>query len=207
MNNIRYSAGVSPGPGGVAGVVAAVILLINAIKRAGFVPASPPLQLLAPVAQLAAIVFVLGLLGWSIGSAEQRERPPAERIRAALTVLNVVVLAALVGVEFVINLVFAQLDVGIITTLRSGPLGIALTVVSFAFLVSAVALVLGYWNTPVRLPLLLYGLGAIPVALRALVPELVLDIGLVAMAIGVGLASIRLLIDARTRPAELPVRV
>lgn len=35
-------------------------------------------------------------------------------------------------------------------------------------------------------PLVLYAVGAIPVALRAFVPEAALDLGLVTMAVGIG---------------------
>ena len=40
------------------------------------------------------------------------------------------------------------------------------------------------------LPLVLYAVGAVPVALRAFVPEAALDLGLVTMAVGVGWLAI-----------------
>jgi hypothetical protein len=39
-------------------------------------------------------------------------------------------------------------------------------------------------------PLVLYAVGAVPVSLRAFVPEAALDLGLVTMAVGIGWISI-----------------
>jgi hypothetical protein len=46
-------------------------------------------------------------------------------------------------------------------------------------------------------PLVLYAIGAVPVALRAFVPETVLDLGLAVLAIGIGWLAIWLFTRSR----------
>ena len=141
-------------------------------------------QLLAPLAEVFALALItalylvcearIGLLG---------------RITFAI---NHVALAALVGVEFVINLVFAQLGADQIADLRAGPLGVALTVASVLFLLGSVgfAITLASTAIPPRAALALYALGSVPVALRAFVPEWLLDVSLVVLALGVAWLSV-----------------
>ena len=45
----------------IAGLAAAVVLFINAAKRAGLIPISAATQLVAPLAQALAILLVVGL--------------------------------------------------------------------------------------------------------------------------------------------------
>ena len=85
--------------------------------------------------------------------------------------------------EFVINLVFAELPDHTIEALRDGPLGIALTVASISFLLGTLAFVAAMLRSrevPAA-PLVLYAVGAVPVSLRAFVPEAALDLGLVTL--------------------------
>jgi hypothetical protein len=108
-------------------------------------------------------------------------------------------------VEFVINLVFAELPDATVDALRSGPLGVALTVSSVAFPARHLALRRG--DGPRRevptTPLVLYAIGAVPVSLRAVVPEAALNTGLVVMAIGVGWTALWLLArSSRLVPAN-----
>jgi hypothetical protein len=101
--------------------------------------------------------------------------------------VNAFALVALVGVEFVINLVFAELPTSTVDTLREGPLGVALTAASILFLLGT----LGFVATMIRtrelptVPLVMYVVGAVPVAFRAFVPEAVLDLGLLTLALGI----------------------
>jgi hypothetical protein len=183
MNSTRYNLSCLVRPAGIAGVVTAAILLVNAAKRSGLIATTDVTQLVAPVAQLAAIVFLLGLLAWA----------PPTRLRTGVVVTNVVVLAALVGVEVAINLVFAQVGDAVTSELRSGPLGVLLTVASVSFLLASLALVAAYWTAgAARWPLLVYGVGTVPVALRAAVPDALLNAGLVLMAAGVLALAVRL---------------
>jgi hypothetical protein len=169
--------------GAAAGCGSAAILLINAAKRAEVIPTSAFTQLVAPLAQILALALVTALY-FAIG-----RRAGTFGLLAFL--LNAFALAALVGVEFVINLVFADLPVDTIDALRDGTLGIALTVASISFLLGTVAYVAALLRSgqiPTT-PLVLYAVGAVPVSLRAFVPEVALDLGLVMMALGAGWLS------------------
>ena len=162
----------------IAGVGTALILLVNAAKRAEIIPTSAVTQLVAPLAQILALAFITGLYV-AFG------RRTSDLVAY---LLNAFALASLVGVEFVINLVFSELPTATGDALRDGPLGIALTVASIAFLLgtlSFVATMLRTRRIP-KVPLIMYAYGAGPVAFRAFVPEAALDLGLVLMAVGIG---------------------
>ena len=160
-----------------AGFVAAAILLVNAAKRAGIIPASPFTQLAAPIAQVAAIGLVVGmylLISRTAGT-----------LAASGAVISVTSLAGLVGVEFVLNLVFPYVGQDVVAVLRSGPLGIALTAVSVLFLLGTVAFMLALWRTPTvpKGAIILYTVSSVPIALRTVFPETVLQLGLVGLAV------------------------
>src|SRR3954465_3176654 len=86
----------------VLGLAAAVVLFVNAAKRAGLIPISPATQLVAPLAQALAIILVVGLA--AVGMRR------SSRCCPVALALNVLGLAAATGVEWVINLVFVGLD-------------------------------------------------------------------------------------------------
>jgi hypothetical protein len=108
-------------------------------------------------------------------------------------------LSLLVGVEFVINLVFKDLPGATVQALRAGSLGIALTTASVLFLLGTLAFVAAMLRSREipPAPLVLYAVGAMPVALRAFVPEVVLDLGLVVLAVGIAWLAILLLDRSR----------
>jgi hypothetical protein len=167
----------------MAGFLSAAILLVNAAKRAGIIPTSPFTQLAAPIAQIAAIGLVIGI--YVLVSRR------AGALGATGAVISVVALAGLVGVEFVLNLVFPYIDPGVITALRAGPLGIALTVVSMLFLLGTVVLMLALWrssNVP-RGVVVLYTASVIPIAFRTVFPETVLQLGLLGLAVAITLLA------------------
>jgi len=98
--------------------------------------------------------------------------------------LNAFALAALAGVEFVINLVFKHLPAETIQALRAGPLGVALTAASMLFLLGTltfVAAMLRSREIPPA-PLVLYAIGAIPISLRAFVTAAAFGVPLRAVA-------------------------
>jgi hypothetical protein len=160
----------------VAGVGSALILLVNAAKRSSLIPTTDLTQLLAPFAEVMALGLITGLF-LAFGRR-------AGRFGTVAFVINFIALASLVGVEVVINLVFSKLPVTAITELRAGPLGIFLTISSLLFLIGTLAFVvsLAIGKEVPRLPLALYLIGAVPIAFRAFVPELALDLGLVILA-------------------------
>lgn len=178
---------------GIAGLLSAAVLVVNAVKRAHLIPTSAFTQLLAPLAE----VFALALITALYLVCE----PRTGRLGRVAFVLNYLALGALVGVEFVINLVFSRLGPDQIADLRAGPLGVALTVTSVLFLIGAVSFAAALARTaiPPRAALALYAVGSAGVALRAFVPELVLDVSLVVLASGVVWLSAWLLGLNRTR--------
>jgi hypothetical protein len=171
-----------------AGIGSAAVLLVNAAKRAEVIPTSPFTQLVAPVAEILALALVTALY------LAYGRRTGTFGLVAYL--LNAFALSALVGVEFVINLVFRELPGATVQSLLAGPLGVAVTATSLLFMLGT----LGFVTTMLRsrevppAPLVLYAVGAIPVSLRALVPEAVLDLGLVVLAIGIAWLAVWLLV-------------
>lgn len=164
----------------IAGMGSALILVINAAKRSSLIPASDLTQLLAPFAEVLALGFVVGLF-MAVGRR-------AGLFGVAAFVMNFIALASLEGVEVVINLIFAKLPIETIMELRAGPLGLMLTMASLLFLVGSLAFVISMFvakGVP-RIPLVLYAIGVVPIALRAFVPELALDLGLVTLAAAIG---------------------
>src|SRR5215207_6269717 len=95
----------------VMGLAAAVVLFINAAKRAGLIEISAATQLVAPLAQALAIVLVVGLAALAM-----RQSSKYSSLALALNILG---LAAATGVEWVINLVFVELDRAQIGMLRT----------------------------------------------------------------------------------------
>ena len=167
----------------VAGFLSATILVLNAAKRSGIIPTTPFTQLAAPVAQLAAIGLVMGI--YLLISRK------AGVLGISGAALSVTALAGLVGVEFVLNLVFPYLDRNIVALLRQGPLAVALTAVSILFLAGTVSFMLALWRTSTapKGAVLLYTASTIPIALRAVFPESVLQLGLIGLAAAIsGLA-------------------
>ena len=172
---------------GTAGLGSALILFVNAAKRADVIPTSTITQLVAPLAQILALAFISALY---VGFGRR-----AGTFGLVAYLLNTVALASLVGVEFVINLVFNDLPKSTVDDLRAGALGIALTAASVLFLIGTltfVAAMIKSHQIPTA-PLAMYAVGAVPVSLRAFVPEVALDLGLVALAGGIGWLAIWLL--------------
>ncbi|WP_208646346.1 hypothetical protein [Mesorhizobium waimense] len=162
-----------------AGVGSALILLVNAAKRSSLIPTTDLTQLLAPLAEILALGLVTGLF-LAFGRR-------AGLFGTIAFVINFVALASLEGVEVVINLVFSKLPLTTIIDLRAGPLGLVLVISSLLFLIGTLAFVisLAVGRGVPRIPLALYFIGAVPIALRAFVPEWALDLGLVVLAIAI----------------------
>jgi hypothetical protein len=184
----------------IAGFVSAIVLIVNALKRAEILPLSPATQLAAPVAQLAAIGLIVGLFVLT----------PALRGRLASigVVLYVASLVALVGVEFVINLVFPYVAPEIVGHLRTGPLGIAFTVASISFLLGTLTFYIALWRVAQspKVAIVISVISSVPIALRTAFPEVALQLGLVGLAIGVSLLALWLLRTRSTVPSALASR-
>jgi hypothetical protein len=180
----------------IAGFAAAIVLLVNAAKRAEILALSPVTQLVAPVAQLMAVGLVVGIY----------VATPA--IRGRLGSIGVVLYSAslvgLVGVEFIINLVFPYVTPEIIGELRAGPLGTALTVVSIAFLTGTLVFYAALWRVAQspKLAIIITVFSSVPIALRAAFPEVVLQLGLVGLAVGVTMLTFWLFRSGRAAAAS-----
>ena len=86
-----------------------------------------------------------------------------------------------------INLVFVELDRAQIGMLRSGPLGTAFLAASLLFFLGSIlycSALLRDGKAP-RLPVVAYAIATVPIALRNVVPELVLDLALVLLGASV----------------------
>lgn len=183
----------------ISGFLSAIVLLVNAAKRAEILALSPPTQLVAPLAQLLALGLVVGIF----------VATPA--IRGRLGSIGVLLygasLVGLVGVEFVINLVFPYVTPEIIGALRAGPLGIALTVVSIAFLVGTFVFYAALWRVArsPKLAIIISVVSSVPIALRTAFPEVALQLGLVGLAVGVVMLSVWLIRTGRV-PASVNSR-
>ena len=163
----------------VAGLAAAVVLFVNAAKRAGLIPISSATQLVAPLAQALAIILVVGLAAVAMRHAS--------RYSAIALALNVLGLAAVTGVEWVINLVFVGLDPVQIAALRTGPLGTAFVAASISFLLGSILYCIALLRDgkAPRIPIIAYAIATIPIGLRIFVPELVLDLALGLLGVSV----------------------
>jgi len=180
----------------IAILSAAIMLVVNAVKRAG-IALSPVTQLAAPLAQLLAVGLVVVIFAAT----------PA--VRGRLSSLGAVLCAAslvlLVGVEFVINLVFPYLPPETISQLRSGPTGIAFTVSSISFLLGALLFFTALWRVAgsPRFAILLAVTSSVSIALRTVFPEAVLLGGLGSLAGAVAMLAFWLIRSRRTQDASL----
>jgi hypothetical protein len=181
----------------IASFFAAIVLVVNALKRADIIMLSPATQLAAPLAQLMAIGLVVGIYNAS----------PAMRGRLGSigAVLYASSLVLLVGVEFVINLVFPYLPPNLIGELRAGPLGIAFTLASLSFLLGTLVFFSAFWRVPgsPKSAILVSVLSSVPIALRTAFPEVVLQIGLVGLAAGVTMLAMWLIRSRRVQGISL----
>src|SRR3954471_13933253 len=140
----------------VTGLVAAVVLFVNAAKRAGLIEVSSATQLVAPLAQALAIIMVVGLAAIAMRRSS--------RFSSVALALNVLGLAAATGVEWVINLVFVGLDPAQIVALRAGPLGTAFVAASMTFLLGSLLYCVALLRDGMapRTPTVAYAIATVP---------------------------------------------
>ena len=181
----------------IAIFASAIVLVVNALKRAGIIALSPVTQLAAPLAQLLAIGLIVGIF-----AATPAVRGRLGSIGAVLCAASLVLL---VGVESVINLVFPYIPPETISQLRSGPLGIALTVASISFLLGTLVFFTALWRVAgsPKFAILLAVASSVPIALRTTFPEVVLQSGLGGLAGAVTMLVFWLIRSRRTQAASL----
>ncbi len=178
---------------GWAGLASAAILLLNAARRGGLIPDNLPVtHALAPLAEAFGLLLVTGLF-----LAARRSSGALGTLGTLGFTLNFLGMAALVGVEFILNFIFPELTKAQISTLRDGLTGTVFTGSSLLFLTGVLLFAFTLWRTTPtpRAAIAAYALGAVPVSLRGVLPAPTLPIGLVLLACGVGWLGLTL-----TRP-------
>lgn len=180
----------------IAIFASAIVLLASAVKRAG-IALGPVTQLAATLAQLLAIGLVVGIF-----AATPQVRGRLGSMGAVLCAASLVLL---VGVEVVHNLVFPYLPPETVSQLRSGPLGIAVTVSSISFLLGTLVFFTAFWRVAgsPRFAILLAVASSVPIALRTAFPDAVLQGGLGGLAGAVAMLAFWLIRSRRTQSADL----
>ncbi|MEU4409370.1 hypothetical protein AB0F88_33080 [Streptosporangium sp. NPDC023963] len=171
---------------GAAGLVCAVLLLVNILRRAGVLPETALTHAVAPFGALAGLLAITGLY--------LLIRDTAGGLGLVGYLLNSAGLAGAFAIEYTLHYVFPLLGRSAIDELLAGGTG-------RAFLVTSVVLIVGVLTFSAAalrsgaLPVVavaLYAAGMIPGSLRNLVPVPVYLAGLVIAAVGIAWMSARL---------------
>lgn len=188
---------------GQAGVLTGVLLLFNDARRVGVVPENTLTHSIAPLAAFLAPFVLTGIYLW------QRERAGAVGLWGyALSAAGLVGLAA---IEFTLHYVFPLLDKGTVDSLVDGRTGAGFLIVSVVFLAGAVLFGLSLWRAEVypRWAAILYVVGFVPTALRAVLPAPVVSLAFVAGSAAIIWLSVTVVLAvARTAPNPVsPARI
>lgn len=180
---------------GSAGLACALLLVVNAARRAGLLPDTDLTESIAPLAALAGLFALTGLYLW--------QRAEAGAIGLVGYVLNAAGLAGAFAIEYTLHFVLRYLDPGTVDRLVDGGTGTA-------FRATAVVLILGvlaFSAASLRarrfppIPVALYAVGMIPGSLRNAVAEPLYLSGLVLAALSVAWLSLPLLALIKEVPA------
>ncbi len=174
----------------------AIVLIVNVVKRAG-IALGPVTQLAAPLAQLLAIVLVVGIF-----AATPAVRGRLGSMGAALCAVSLVLR---IGVEAVINLVVPHIPPETASQLRSGPLGIAVTVSSMSFLLGTLVFFTALWSVAgsPKFAILLAVASSVPLALRSAFPEVAVQGGLGGLVGAAAMLTFWLVRSRRTQAADV----
>lgn len=183
---------------GAAGLVCAVLLVVNSARRGGLLPLNGFTHTIAPFGALTGLFALTGLY--------LHQRADAGALGFVGYVLNAAGLAGAFAIEYILHFVFPSLDDVVVTALLDGHTGTAFAVTAVVLVLGVLMFAAASWRAG-RLPALaigLYTVGMVPGALRTLVAEPIYLGGLVLAAAGVGWMSLALYRD--TRPvAPVPV--
>lgn len=164
--------------GGLAGVLCGLALCFNAARRGEIIPTTQFTRSLAPLAQLFGLFLLTTLY--------VRVRAATGRLGLTGYALNSAGLAGLVGAEYIVNFVFPYLPQDEVQRFVDGHAGAMFTLTQVVFLTGALvfaAAMLRSRRLPAG-PVLLYAVGAVPIGLRGVLPDVTLNPGLVVAAIG-----------------------
>ncbi|MET9887033.1 hypothetical protein ABZZ20_28600 [Streptomyces sp. NPDC006430] len=173
---------------GWAGAVSAAILVLNSVRRGGLIPDDLAFtHVLAPLAEAFGLFLITGLF-----LADRRRSGTLGLLGYTLNFLG---MAGLLGVEYILNLVFPELPKAQITGLVDGLTGTMFKASSMVYLAGAVVFGASLWKAgrAPRVAVAAYALGAVPVSLRGVLPTATFPPGLLLMAIGVALLGVTLI--------------
>jgi hypothetical protein len=168
------------------GLASALLLALNALRRAGVVPTDTFTHAIAPLAESFGLLVLTGLY------LLHRER--SGRVGLAGYSLSFVGLSGLLGAEFVINLIFPALTKTQTDALLHGPTGRVFAVASVVFLLGAAIFGYTMWRLALlpRAATAAYTLGSVLIALRNSLPSAVFITGLLLAAAGIAALSLAL---------------
>jgi hypothetical protein len=171
---------------GQAGVLTGLLLLFNDARRVGLVPENALTHGIAPVAALLALFVITGLYLW------QRERSGVLGLWGYC--LNFAGLAGALAIEFTTHYVFPSLDKETLTSLVEGRTGTGFLIVSIVYLAGIVIFGAATWRAGLfpSGAVVLYVVGFVPTALRAVLPEAVVSAGFVLGSVAVIWLSVTL---------------
>jgi hypothetical protein len=182
---------------GLAGMLSGLLLLFNTARRGGVVAANQLTHGIAPLSSVLGLFALTGLYLW--------QRDQTGLLGLVGYALNLAGLAGTVGVEYVTNYVFPHLDDALVESLVDGPTGTTLLLTAVVFLLGVLAFGVATWRARL-LPapaILLYVVGLVPVALRGVLPEPAVAVGLILAAAGTAWLSAALWRTA-SRDANAP---
>jgi hypothetical protein len=162
-----------------SGVLSAVVLVINAFRKANVIPNTGLTHGIAPLAEALGLLALTGLF-------------LQPRVRVGMVGLigygiNFIGLAGVLGAEVLINLVFPTVGTEQTTALLHGPTGTVLTIASLLYLVGSVVFGAALWmaGEMPRIAIVAYSVGSAASALRGQLPSFTLIPGLLVLAAGV----------------------
>jgi hypothetical protein len=158
---------------GRAGVLTGLLLLFNDARRLNLIPENTFTHSVAPVAAFLALFVLTAIYLW------QRER--AGLLGLFGFGLNFAGLTGAVAIEFTLHYVFPLLDKPTVDRLVEGRTGAGFLVISLVYLTGILLFGLSMWRAG-RCPkpaVLLYVIGFVPTALRAVLPAPVVSAGFV----------------------------
>jgi hypothetical protein len=161
----------------LAGLLGAVVLVVNVLRRAGAVPTNGVTHAVAPAASVLALFAVTGLYLW--------QRGEVGRLGLVGYVLSTVGFAGAVSTEVVVHFVFAHLPTAQVDELLAGPTRSAFTVIGVVFSLGALLFGAAMARSGVlpRAAALTYLVGLTLFSWRTLLPEAVVTVdGLVSAA-------------------------
>ncbi|GAA3041980.1 hypothetical protein [Actinokineospora globicatena] len=159
---------------GWAGLLCSLVLLLNAGRRGGVLPDTAFGHAVAPLGQVFGLLLMIGVY--------LVHAKPTKGLTVGF-VLNVAGLGAVLGVEYILNFVFPELDPAVVRELQAGFTGKGLLVSSIVFLIgiTAYGIALISANLVPRAAIAIYLVSFVCVALRPFLPTFVLPI---AVAVG-----------------------